>query len=318
MAQFESQIWIADVQTALQGESVYRGIAEKPYEGVLAVGNAVTVPTLSVGAFTSIATTNMIDWSTATTSGVQVNIDQKKVLSVILPDVVAAQSNANMYEAATKAIASKIVDEIEPAIAGLYTGAGITDDLGDDTTPLEVNSKNALDFLNLVSEKLSEAKTPKFGRWVVVPSNLGGRIRKALGNVYTDNAALMAGAICEYDGLMIYESPYCKNTSGAKYKVMAGGFDSIAYIGNLERMDHIPRTNGVFYGEGISAVLIYGKGVTRADALACATVNVVSEASSFSRLLKKERVEVYYKNNNTIWWVLCEDRKSSRMMCFHT
>lgn len=91
---------------------------------------------------------------------------EKRVLG---DDVRDAQMKPKVMEGAMKEAAWSLRDNSDQYLAALYTDAGISTDLGTETTGIDVTSVNVVEYMGLVYQKLSEGNVPAETRWMVVP-----------------------------------------------------------------------------------------------------------------------------------------------------
>lgn len=211
-----------------------------------------------------------------TDSGLDLNLDQQKYFSASIEDIDKAQSDVGIMTEVTRKGTLGLKKEVEKYIAGLHSGAGITSGLGSSTTPIEVNSANVLTYLRTIARKLDEAEADAQGRWVVIPAWFKEKLFIALPQLDTNNSEMLkTGYVGAFAGLKIYMSSHVVNTTGAKYKVLAGSTDSIRFGINIEKLEGLRDPNQ--FGDILRGLAVYGAKVIESTTLACLTANEAAE-----------------------------------------
>ena len=266
---FIPTIWSAMILEALRKALVYGGLCNRNYEGTVSSGNTVKINSIGAVAVRPYVGTNSTDALSDSTQNLV--IDQKKYFQFSVDDVDAAQANVPLATAAMKEAAYALADDIDKYIASLHASAGITATLGDDTTNIQINSSNALDYLRLISQKMSEANVPTSGRWIVVPPWLETKIKKAAQSLITMNEQIVrTGYIGNIEGFAIYVSNnVASDGAGEDYKVLAGYEGSITLARQIEKTEAL-RVEGSF-SDVMRGLSVYGAKVVRANSLACLT-----------------------------------------------
>ena len=117
---------------------------------------------------------------------------------------------------------------------------------------------------------LDESNVPSAGRWVVLPPWYYGLLLKddrfvQAGTTAAD-AALRTGLVGEAAGFQIFKSNNVPNTSGAKYKVMAGYSGAISYAEQIAEVEaYRPELR---FGDAMKGLHLYGGKITRPSGLA--------------------------------------------------
>ena len=266
------------VLESLQNNLVYKALFNEDYQGNVAPGNAVKIVSpgsVTVGDYTEY--TDM-DEEAVTDSSQSLSIDQQKYFNIVIDDVDAAMAKPNIMAAYAKEAVYQLNDTVDSYLAGILAAGGTIDtDLGDDTTPLEINSANAASTLQLIARLLDDAKVPRAGRVVVLPPwYVEDLVSANLSNLTNNTDVAANGFVGRYAGFNILMSHNVPNTTSAKYKIVAG--TSIAAtmamaIDKAEGMRHQKQ-----FADLMRGLIVYGSKVTRAGALAVATCNEADEA----------------------------------------
>lgn len=277
ISNFIPQLWEARLLAHLDKNLVYGNLVNRDYEGdISAAGDTVKINQIS-----DITVKDYVKGTALTyddVDGVQtvLTIDQQKYASFKVDDVDAAQANVNLVDGAMRRASYALGDAVDQYIASFYKSAGITTGLGTDAKPIAVASA-ATAYESLVDLKcaLDEGNVPNQGRWVVVPSWFYGLMLKddrfvAAGTTKTDTV-LANGYIGQAAGFNIYQSNNVPNTSGAKYKILAGTNDAISFAQQLTKTEAL-RSESAF-SDLVRTLLVYGAAVVQPGALACLTAN---------------------------------------------
>ena len=122
---------------------------------------------------------------------------------------------------------------------------------------------------------MTEANVPLVGRWVVVPAWYHGLLPKdsrfvANGTDY-NKAILEGGYVGVAAGFKIWVSNNVPNTSGTKYKIIAGTNAATSYAEQLTEVEgYRPEKS---FKDAVKGLHIYGAKVFQKKCLACMTAN---------------------------------------------
>lgn len=211
-----------------------------------------------------------------TDSGIDLDLDQQKYFSCSIEDIDNAQTDVNIMTEVTRKGTAGLKKTIDSYIGSLHAGSGITTDLGTTTTPIEINSSNVLTYLRSIARKMDEAEADSSTRWIVIPPWFKEKLFIALPQLDTNNSEMLrTGYVGAFAGLKIYMSSNVANTSGAKWKIMAGDSDSIRFGMNVEKIEGLRDPNQ--FGDILRGLTVFGAVVTEASTLACLTANEAAE-----------------------------------------
>lgn len=266
---------------SLRANLVYSNLFNSDYLGDVAPGNAVKIPSIgsvTVGDYTSY--TDMGDEEAADTSQTM-NIDQQKFFSIVLDDVDAAMAKPAVMAAYAREAAFQMQATIDAFLSGVLSddtnGGSITTDLGDDTTPLEINSSNVGSTLRLMARLMDDAKVQRGGRFVVVPPWMVEDLVSAdIADSTNNTDALSNAMVARYAGFDVLMSHQVPNTTGDKYKIVAGtdrASTMALAIDQTEMLRHPTQ-----FADKMRGLAVYGAKVTRPAAVAVATCNEAAEA----------------------------------------
>jgi len=203
-------------------------------------------------------------------------LNQQKYFNVSVDDVDQAQSNSNILSAVVQRGSYALKNEIEKYMSSLHAGAGIVSGLGNSTTPLEVNSANVNDVILTIAESLQTARADE-DKFIIVPPWLWGRMVKADQTLATNNMEILGnGFIGSKYGLKIFVTNNVANTTGAKWKVLAGDSEALRLALNIDKLEAIRSEKR--FSDIVRGLLVFGAVVSRPETLACATLSQIAEA----------------------------------------
>lgn len=272
---FIPEIWSARLLEHLNKTHVYAALMNRDYEGeISAMGDTVHIN--QIGAITiknydgsDIAAPEELDSNTT-----NLVIDQGDYFNFMIKDVDNAQTNPKLMDAAMRRAAYGINDTADAYLADILAN-GADGKIGDDTTPIVPTAATAYENLVDLGTKLTEANVPMTGRWVVIPPWFHGLLQKDsrfVGNGTNYNQAILEnGLVGAAAGFQIHLSNNVPNTSGAKYKIIAGTNAAGSYAEQLtEMVAYRPEKN---FADAIKGLHVYGAKVVQHKALAVLTAN---------------------------------------------
>ncbi|SIP92943.1 P22 coat protein-gene protein 5 [Alkalispirochaeta americana] len=264
---------------SLRENLVYARAFNEDYLGDVVPGNAVKIPSIGAVTVKDYMTYTDMDEEEVDDASQTMTIDQQKYFNVVIDDIDAAMAKPAIMAAYAREAAFQLQATIDDYLGGvLAAGGAITDDLGDETTPLDINSVNVGETLRLIARKLDDAKTPRSGRFVIVPPWFVEDLVTANIADSTDNAGELAeGLVARYAGFDVLMSHQTPNTSGDKWKIVAGSKISATWalaINKTEMLRHPKQFADIMRG-----LAVYGARVTRAATIAVATCDEATEPS---------------------------------------
>lgn len=273
---FIPTVWAARLLSALDGELVYgqANVSNRDYEGdIRLAGNTVKIASVgdvAIGDYEK--DTPIGDPDILTDTNQTMLIDQQKFFHFFVDSVDRAQQNVNVLDEAMRRSAWKLRDAADTYISGLMDAAiPGGNKIGTLVTPIEPTKDNAYEYLVDLSVLLDESNTPLNGRFCVVPAWFHGLLLKDerfihAGTLRSDRA-LSNGAVGEAAGFTILKSNNVPNTSGEKFRIIAGHRIATTYAEQiLDLQTYQPEQ---LFGDAVKGLHVYGAKVVRADNLAC-------------------------------------------------
>jgi hypothetical protein len=272
---FIPTVWAGRLLTALQGSLVYgqAGVANRDYEGEIRAGGD-TVKIASIGDITVDDYTKDTDINapeTLTDDEQTLAIDQQKYFNFCVDSVDRAQQNVNVLDEAMRRAGWQLRDEADTFLAGVMEAAVLSGNkIGSLGTPIIPTKDDAYEYLVDLSVLLDEANVPLEGRFVVVPAWFHGLLLKDERFVSSGTAAasrtLRNAEVGEAAGFSILKSNNVPNTTGEKYRIIAGHSIATAYVEQvLDVQTYKPEKR---FGDAVKGLHVYGAKVVRPTCLA--------------------------------------------------
>lgn len=277
---FIPTVWAARLLTALDKSLVYGqpGVVNRDYEGdIREAGNSVKVASIgdvTVNDYTK--DTDILDPEILTDSEQTMLIDQQKYFNFFIDSVDRAQQNVNTLDEAMRRSAYKLGDAADSFIAGVMdAGVDAGNVIGSTTTPKTPTKDDAYEYLVDLSVLLDEGNTPIHGRFVIVPAWFHGLLLKddrfVRSGTFRGDDRLSNGEVGEAAGFMVFKSNNVPNTSGTKYKIIAGHSGATSYAEQiLDVQTFKPEKR---FGDAVKGLHVYGAKVLRAKNLAVLIAN---------------------------------------------
>jgi hypothetical protein len=273
---FIPTVWAGRLLTALQKSLVYgqAGVANRDYEGeILGAGNTVKIASIgdvTIGAYTK--DTDIADPDILSDDDQSLVIDQQKYFNFYVDSIDRAQQNVNVLDEAMRRAGWQLRDAADTFLAGVMDTAVPTGNkIGSLTTPKVPTKDDAYEYLVDLSVMLDEANVPIDGRFVVVPAWYHGLLLKderfISSGTSAGDASRRNAEVGEAAGFSILKSNNVPNTTGAKYRVIAGHAIATAYVEQiLDVQTYQPEKR---FGDAVKGLHVYGAKVVRPEALAC-------------------------------------------------
>lgn len=265
------------VLESLQKNLVYGQMFNENYMGDVAPGNAVKIVSpgsVTIGTYSEY--TDM-DEEAVTDSSATMSIDQQNYFNLVIDDVDNAMKRPDIMAAYAREAVYQMNDTVDGYLGGLLSAGGtIISDLGDDTTPLEINSANAASTLQLIARKMDDAKVPRAGRVVVLPPwYVEDLVAANLSNLTNNNEVAASAYVGQYAGFNILMSHNVPNTASAKYKIVASSNIAATKAMAVRKTEQLRHPSQ--FADILRGLAVYGGKVTRAGAIAVATCNEADE-----------------------------------------
>ena len=274
---FIPEVWSARLLEHLDKVHVYAGLMNRDYEGdIRAYGDTVHINQVGDITISDYTGSDISDPQELDSTMLDLVIDKAKYFNFQIKDVNNAQSNPKLVDAAMQRASYGMNDVIDQYLASLLL-AGVDEGnvLYGDTDAVTPTSANAYDYLVDLGVVLNEANVPMMGRWVVVPPWFHGLLLKdprfvGNGTGYSQ-AVLQGGLVGEAAGFQIHLSNNVPNTSGSKYKVIAGTNAAGAFAEQLVELEAYRLEKNV--SDAVKGLHVYGAKVIQPKALAVMTCN---------------------------------------------
>lgn len=277
---FIPTVWSARLLANLEKALVYSqpGVVNKDYEGeIKAAGISVKIASLgdvSVNDYTR--NTDLGDPEELTDAEQTMVIDQAKYFNFQIDDVDRAQARINYLDEAMRRAAYKLRDGQDAYVATIMDAAvPAANKIGSVTTPKVPTKADAYEYLVDLSVKLDEANCPQEGRWVVVPAWFQGLLLKddrfVKSGTASGDATLRNGQVGEAAGFTVYKSNNVPNTTGTKYKILAGHAMATTVAEQIVSIEKYRMEKR--FADAVKGLHVYGAKVTRPGLLACLIAN---------------------------------------------
>jgi hypothetical protein len=269
---FIPTIWSARLNESFKKNMVYGNIVNTDYEGEIK-GQGSTVKINAIGAVTigtydkvaGIGNPQELDSAQKT-----LVIDQAKFYNFTVDDVDAAQANVDLLSGGIVEASYGLSNVVDQYIAGFYTEVKAGNTIGNDTTPIVPTSATAYDLLVDLGVILDENDVPETERFVVVPAFFYSLLVKD--PRYTKDANVMrTGFVGSIDNMSVYKSNNVPNTTGVKYKIIAGHKSAISFAGQVDSVEaYRPEKQ---FSDAIKGLQVFGAKCIKPEGIAVLTAN---------------------------------------------
>ncbi len=264
---FIPEIFSKLLQAKFYKQSVLPAISNTDYEGEISgQGEKVvirTVPAVTINDYAGSITTQEL-----TTAKVELLIDKAKYYSFKVDDVLAAQADISLLEAASGDASEGMRVAVETdVLANVATGATTT---GIQTT---ISASNILTSILSMSTALDNLNIPEEGRFIVLSPEFVSLLKQSeLRQAYLtgdDTSPLRNGKVGMVDRFTVYQSnmlytPGSGSDSGYTH-VLAGHPKAISFASQFTNAETV-RMETTF-GDQVRGLKVYGSKVVTPDAL---------------------------------------------------
>lgn len=276
---FIPTIWSARLLAHLDKKHVYAALVNRDYEGEIRnYGDTVKINQIGDITVKDYEKGKDID-DPEDLNGDQtiLTIDQAKYFNFSIDDVDKAQVNPKLMDAAMQRSAYKMNDVTDLFLSNMMYLAAKNNsaNLGSDTSAVVPTKSDAYDYLVDLGTDLTEKDVPTEGRWVVIPAWYHGLLLKDnrfVGNGTDYNKALIEGGeVGVAAGFKVWLSNNVPNTSGAKYKIIAGTNAGASYAEQiLETKAYSPEKR---FADAVKGLHVYGGKVVQPKCLSVLTAS---------------------------------------------
>ena len=277
---FIPTVWAGRLLTALENALVYgqKQVCNRDYEGeIQAAGNTVKIASIgNVAVADYEKDTDIADAAALTDAEQTLLIDQQKYFHFYVDSLDRVQQNVDIMDEAMRNAGWRLREEADNFLAGVMDAAmpaGNT--IGSIATPMVPTKDNAYEYLVDLGVKLDESNAPINGRFCIIPAWFHGMLLKddrfVRSGTTVGDARLANGEVGEAAGFRILKSNNVPNTSGLKYKIIAGHANATAYVEQiLDLQGYKPEKR---FGDAVKGLHVYGAKVVRPACLACLIAN---------------------------------------------
>ena len=265
---FIPEIFSKLLQAKFYKQSVLPAISNTDYEGEISgQGDKVTIRTVPAVTINDYAGT--ISTQELTTAKVELLIDQAKYYSFKVDDVLAAQADINLLEAASNDAAEGMRVAVETQVLSSVVADATT--IGSQTT---ISTSNILGEILGFAKSLDELNIPEEGRFLVLSPEFISMLKQTeLRQAYLTGDAespLRNGKVGMIDRFTVYQSnmlytPGSGTDSGYTH-VLAGHPKAISFASQFTNTETV-RMETTF-GDQVRGLKVYGSKVVTPDCLA--------------------------------------------------
>lgn len=277
---FIPTVWAARLLVALEKALIYgqTNVSNRDYEGeIRKSGNTVKIASIgdvTVDDYTK--DSDIADPEVLTDEEQTLLIDNAKYFNFYVDSVDRAQQNVNVLDEAMRRSAWSLREKADAFLAAtMEAGVSAGNKIGTTTTPKVPTKADAYEYLVDLGVLLDEANAPIDGRFVIVPAWFHGLLLKderfVKAGTRRSDTAIANGEVGEAAGFTILKSNNVPNTTGAKYKIIAGHSIATAYVEQIvDVQTYKPEKR---FGDAVKGLHVYGARVVRPTALAMLIAN---------------------------------------------
>ena len=264
---FIPEVFSKLLQAKFYSKSILPEISNTDYEGEISgQGDKVvirTVPAVTINDYAGTITTQEL-----TTAKVEMLVDKAKYYSFKVDDVLAAQADINMLEAASTDASEGMRIAVETdVLSSAVTGATT---IGSQTA---ITSSNILENILVLSKTLDELNIPEEGRFIVLSPEFISMLKQSeLRQAYLTGDAtspLRNGLVGMVDRFKVFQSNMVYTAaSGADAgytHVLAGHPKALSFASQFTNTETV-RMESTF-GDQVRGLKVYGSKVVTPDAL---------------------------------------------------
>lgn len=271
MANFVPEIWSKKLQTRFYASTVLSEVTNNDYEGEIRnAGDKVNIripPAIAIADYNPMSPS--ITYESLGENIIELLVDKAKSYAFKVDDVLGAQSDINLINAATQDAAEKMKIAIDTQVlAGMATAATTSIDLSDLGSDTSVTKTNILDLILLAGQKLDELNVPETGRYIVLPppaiTALKSSDLKDASLAGDAQSILRNGRVGQIDRFTVYSSNNL-STNGFSEKVAIAGTKAFMSFASQFVKTETVRLESQF-GDGVRGLQVYGFKAVHPDA----------------------------------------------------
>ena len=263
-ADFNPEIWSARLLNTLDKSLVLGALANRDYQDAVQ-GQGDVIHAQKFGNVAAGAYSGSVTYAAEASSTVAISLNQDYYGAVSLDDknVLQGQTGVNQLNGFADRIAYGLSDQIDIAVAGLYTSSTLTDIAWD------VGTTDPWDgVLTTAAEQLNAANVPQQGRWLVIrPKGMTALLESADFQRATEmgDSAIASGIVGRAAGFDVYISNNLINISSNNYAYMYGHSMGISLAVQQAPTVELVRRDAAFE-TGVRARIVYGVAATQPTA----------------------------------------------------
>lgn len=278
VANFIPTIWSARLLRHLDKKHVYANLLNRDYEGEIKnFGDTVKINQIGEVTIKDYEKGKDIEVPDDLSGDqLMLTIDQAKYFNFAVDDVDNAQTNPKLMDKAMQRAGYAMNDTTDSFAANLlYVNAAAENMLGTDDSPLVPTADSAYDMLVDLATLLTESNVPMEGRWAVIPAWYHGFLlkdKRFVGNGTDYNKAILEGGeVGMAAGMRILLSNNVPNSTGTKYKIIAGTNEAGSYAEQILKTEaYRPEKR---FADAIKGLHVYGAKVLQPKCLSVLTAN---------------------------------------------
>lgn len=264
---FIPEVFSKLLQAKFYKQSVLPAISNTDYEGEISgQGDKVvirTVPAVTINDYSGTISTQELE-----TAKVEMLIDQAKYYSFKVDDVLAAQADINLLEAASSDAAEGMRIAVEQQVLSSVIGDATTT-----TSQTTITSSNVLAKILELSKELDVLNIPEEGRFIVLPPSMISLLKQTeLRQAYLTGDAtspLRNGQVGQIDRFTVYQSNMLHTpttgTDATYTHILAGHPKAISFASQFTNTETV-RMETTF-GDQVRGLKVFGSKVVTPDCL---------------------------------------------------
>ncbi|MBX7056158.1 MAG: hypothetical protein K1X36_14495 [Pyrinomonadaceae bacterium] len=272
--EFIPTVWAARLLVALDKSLVYgqANVCNRDYEGeIREAGNTVKIASIGdVTVADYVKNSDIADPETLSDEEQSLLIDKAKYFNFYVDSVDRAQANANIMDEAMRRSAWSLRTAADSFLAAeMESAVPSGNKIGTVGDPVVPTKDNAYEYLVDLGVLLDEGNVPVDGRFVIVPAWFHGLLLKddrfVRSGTFRGDVRLANGEVGEAAGFRILKSNNVPNTSGSKFKIIAGHAMATSFAEQvLDVQTYKPEKR---FGDAVKGLHVYGAKVVRPSAL---------------------------------------------------
>ncbi len=283
-SKFIPQIWSSKLVEKFYEATVFGEIANTDYEGeIKSYGDTVIIrtrPTLIVNDYVK---GQNLKYQAPESEAIELTINKGKYFAFEIKKVDQVQSDLNMMNEFSTDGAEQMKIAIDTDVLKMFiddakanTKSGAIN-LGDQ----DVTKADILDFLVDLGTALDKNSVPSEGRFVVIPPELSGLIKKSdlkdASLAGDDTSIVRNGRLGSIDRFTLYLSNSLPTTkasgkTSASTEILFGHKSGLTFASQITEMEKLPNPND--FGEYARSLQVYGARVINYKAIGTANVTV--------------------------------------------